>query len=152
MARVLDAPVITNVLREKGNIEGQTADVVPNISVFFSAPGERVNNSPDRCEPCPKAAIRKVVRNFKLDIDARFTSAVARLCWRVIQLLMSGPGKVIAQIFLNVIDHRCVGLRVIRFQGKNVVAFSICDLFSNFLLSPHGIDRDDRFLQVYQPQ
>jgi hypothetical protein len=44
MARVLDAPVTANILREKGNIKGQAAEVVPNVSVLFSAPDERVND------------------------------------------------------------------------------------------------------------
>lgn len=65
---------------------------------------------------------------------------------------MRGLFKVIVDVFLDVVDDRFVGLFMIRFQGKNVVAFSVHDLLGNLLLGPHGVDRDDRFLQVDQSQ
>ena len=65
---------------------------------------------------------------------------------------MPGLGKVPADLFLDVVDDCCICLFVICFQRQNVVAFSIHNLLGNLLLRPHGVDRNDRLLQVDQRQ
>ena len=47
---------------------------------------------------------------------------------------MTGPRKIIIQVFLNIVDNSCVSRFVISFQRENVVALSVNDLLGNLFL------------------
>src|SRR6516164_708774 len=150
MARVFNSPMASYRVGKLLHAYRQATDVIARLHRFFAVANADRCHHTDRLQAFPTIPFAQRVGYRHLNVTASLLPAMTRFLGDVPTRLRLG--KIVVALFLDVRDDRIVQRSLVSFQRQNIVRSARHDLLRNRLLRAHRVDRDDRALDVYQPQ